>query len=183
MNSFNNETSSFNTDHSCLFDISGNKTKCQNSLSSIQSFVDVIGGPGKVDQIKKVFGFDAVKALGKLLDYESKTMVHSKILNAYMYFITNDFLVFWKMERNHSPNLHQKIWRINSLRTGALLGVISDIHRVYTNPEDPMDVRNDPPARQLSSSLLVFKLSDVSLGSDFIPFFKKVTCNYKGLLV
>ena len=95
VNSFNNETSSFNTDHFCLFDISGNKTNGQNSLSSIQSFVDVIGGPGKVYQIKKVFGFDAVKALRKLLDYENKTMVHSKILNAYMYFIIGDFFEEW----------------------------------------------------------------------------------------
>ena len=37
---------------------------------------------------------------------------------------------------------HQKR-RTNDLRMGALLGVISDIHRVHTNPEDPMDVRND----------------------------------------
>ena len=27
---------------------------------------------------------------------------------------------------------------------GGLLGVISDIRRVRTNPDDPMDVRNDP---------------------------------------
>ena len=27
---------------------------------------------------------------------------------------------------------------------GALLGVISNIHKVRTNPKDPMDVRNDP---------------------------------------
>ena len=27
---------------------------------------------------------------------------------------------------------------------GALLGIISDIHRVRTNLEDPKDIRNDP---------------------------------------
>ena len=32
------------------------------------------------------------------------------------------------------------------------------------------------PARHLSSSCLFFKLSDVSLGSNFVPFFKKVAC-------
>ena len=31
-------------------------------------------------------------------------------------------------------------------------------------------------ARHPSSSCLFFKFSDVSLGSDFVPFFKKVTC-------
>ena len=53
--------------------------------------------------------------------------------------------LFWRMERNYTPNSHQKIWRTNCLRTGVLLGVISNNHRVRINPEDPMDVRNDPP--------------------------------------
>ena len=51
--------------------------------------------------------------------------------------------LFWRMEGNHSPNSHQKIWRTNGLRTGVLLGVISDMHMVHINLEDPMDVRND----------------------------------------
>ena len=50
---------------------------------------------------------------------------------------------FLKKDWNHSPNSNQKIWRTNGLRMGTLLGVISDIHRVHTNPEDPMNVRNN----------------------------------------
>ena len=50
---------------------------------------------------------------------------------------------FLKRDQNHSPNSHQKIWRTNGWRTGALLGVISDIHRVGINPKNPMDIRND----------------------------------------
>ena len=49
------------------------------------------------------------------------------------------------------------------MRTDVLLGVISNIHRVHLS----------------SSSCLFFKFSDVSLGSDFVPFFKKVTCTGK----
>ena len=36
------------------------------------------------------------------------------------------------------------IWRTNGLRTGTLLGIISDLHRVRINTGDPMDIRNDP---------------------------------------
>ena len=61
---------------------------------------------------------------------------------------------------------------------GALLGVIFDIHRVHTNPEDPMDVRNDLQ-QDMSSIHLLFKFLDVNLGSDFVPSFKKVTCKIK----
>ena len=86
-------------------------------MSSIQSFVDVIGGPGKVDQIKKVFGFDAVKALRKLLDYENKTMVHSKILNAYMYFITGDFFEEWN---EFTPQLTSENLENKQLEDGCL---------------------------------------------------------------
>ena len=64
----------------------------------------------------------------------------------------------------------------------VLLGVISDIHMVYFNPEDPIDVRNDSyQGTYLSSSHLLFKFPDVNLGSDFVPFFKKVTCNIQFL--
>ena len=79
------------------------------------------------------------------------------------------------MNRNHSPNSHQKIWRTNGLRMGSLLGVVFDIHRVCTSPED-YGCQKWLPTRHLSSSRLFFKFSDVSLGSDFVPFFKKVTC-------
>ena len=48
------------------------------------------------------------------------------------------------MERNHSPNSHTKTWRTNSLGTSALMGVISDIHRVRINLNDPGNVRNEP---------------------------------------
>ena len=34
--------------------------------------------------------------------------------------------------------------RTNGLKMSAILGVISDIHMVHTNLEDPVDVRNDP---------------------------------------
>ena len=80
-------------------------------------------------------------------------------------------MFFWRMDRNPLPNSHQKIWRTDGLRTG----VVSDIDRVRTNPED-YGCQKWPPARHLSSSRLFFKFSDVSLGSDFVPFFKKVTC-------
>ena len=51
---------------------------------------------------------------------------------------------FLKRDQNHSPNSHQKIWRTNGLRTSALLGFISDIHRVRNNPENPVNVRKEP---------------------------------------
>ena len=50
---------------------------------------------------------------------------------------------FLKRDQYHSPNSHQKIWRTNGLMTGALLEVISLIHRIRRSQEDPMDVRND----------------------------------------
>ena len=53
-------------------------------------------------------------------------------IKGFVYFIYR--WLFWRMEQNHSPNSHQKIWRTNSLRMDALLGVISDIHMVHTNP-------------------------------------------------
>ena len=51
--------------------------------------------------------------------------------------------VFSKENENESSNSNKKIWRTNGLRTGVLLGVISNMHRVHINLEDPMDVRND----------------------------------------
>ena len=36
------------------------------------------------------------------------------------------------------------IRKFEELMMGVLLRVISDIHRIRINPEDPMDVRNDP---------------------------------------
>ena len=42
------------------------------------------------------------------------------------------------------PTLTSENLKNNGFRTGVLLEVISDIHRVRTDPEDPMDVRNDP---------------------------------------
>ena len=53
--------------------------KKKNEDNPLKSFVDVIGGTEKVDEIKKIFGFDVVKALKALLNYERKTMVQSKI--------------------------------------------------------------------------------------------------------
>ena len=47
---------------------------------------------------------------------------------------------FLKKDRNHSPCSHPKIWRTYGLRTGALLGIISDIHRVLWVSADPVDV-------------------------------------------
>ena len=52
--------------------------------------------------------------------------------------------VFSKYNENESSSPYKKNWRTNSLNTGALLGLISDIHRVYTNLEDLVDVRNEP---------------------------------------
>ena len=73
---------------------------------------------------------------------------------------------FRKKDQNHSRNSYQKIWKTNGLRTGALLAVISDIHRVCTNPEDPMDVRNNP--QYTFSIRILFKFSNVKIGFD--PF-------------
>ena len=52
--------------------------------------------------------------------------------------------VFSKEDENESSSSYKKIRRTNSLRTGARLGVISDIHRVATNLEVHVDVRNIP---------------------------------------
>ena len=49
------------------------------------------------------------------------------------------------LKNGTKSNSDQKIWRTKGLRTNVLLGVISDIQRVCINPEDPMNVRNDPP--------------------------------------
>ena len=81
--------------------------------------------------------------------------------------------LFWGTEENHSPNSHQKIWRRNILKTGVLLWVISDIHRVRTNQEEPTDVRNDPQIRQPSLSRMFFKFLDVNLGCHFYSFLRK----------
>jgi hypothetical protein len=40
--------------------------------------------------------------------------------------------------------IHKFFLRTNGLRTGALLGVISDIRKDHTNLEDPADVINEP---------------------------------------
>ena len=64
-------------------------------------------------------------------------------------------LLFWRREQNHFPNSHKKIWRTKGLRTGVLLGVISDIHML--GPHQP---RNDPkkdtcPQAVISSNFLM----------------------------
>ena len=51
---------------------------------------------------------------------------------------------FLKRDLKPSPNSHQKIWRTICLRTVALLGFISDIHRVLWVSANPVDVRNEP---------------------------------------
>ena len=101
--------------------------------------------------------------------------ISSNVSNKYKMKVQFRFLL---KDWNHSPNSHQKIWRTNDLRTGALLGVISDIHRVCTNPEDPMayGCQKWSPLRHLSSSCMFFKFSDVNLGSDFDSFWENLTC-------
>ena len=86
---------------------------------------------------------------------------------------------FLKRERKWELKLTQKNWRTNRLRMGALLMVISDIHRVHTKQEDPVNVRNDPPARYPSSSCMFFKFSGVNLGSDFNPFWENLFCTLR----
>ena len=89
--------------------------------------------------------------------------------------------LFWWMEHNHSPNSHQKIWRINGLRTGAFLRVIFDIHKIHTNPEDPMDIRNDPqkgilPQAVCSSNFLMWLCGVISfLSSKKSPLQRKMS--------
>ena len=57
------------------------------------------------------------------------------------------------------------------MKTGALLGVISDNLRVRINPEDNLDIRNDPQqCTGTQGRRMFFKFSDVNLGSDFDPF-------------
>jgi hypothetical protein len=53
----------------------------------------------------------------------------------------------------------ENLKNMKNLRTSVLLKFISDIHRVRTIPENPVDVTN-----------LFIKFSDVILGSDFDPF-------------
>ena len=67
------------------------------------------------------------------LDFKSQKWVIKISLKA-KFDCTCDFFEEW----------NEITTRTNGVRTGALLGVISDIHRVCTNPEDFMDVRNDP---------------------------------------
>ena len=63
---------------------------------------------------------------------------------------------FWRMEENHSPISYQKIWRTTGLKTGALLVVISDIHRVLWVSSDTDDVSQGthPPAVCFSNFLM-----------------------------
>ena len=51
---------------------------------------------------------------------------------------------FHKKDRNHSPNSDLKIWTTYSLRLGALMEVISDIHRVLWASADPVDASTEP---------------------------------------
>ena len=75
--------------------------------------------------------------------------------------------LYLRMERNHSPNSHQKIWRNNGLRTGVVLGVISDItQRILL-----MDVRSDPqqdthPQVIISSNFLMWIWGVISFYSS-----------------
>jgi hypothetical protein len=88
-------------------------------------------------------------------------------------------LTFLKNGTKSLPKLTSENLKNRKNRTGALLGVISGIHRVHTNPKNPMDVRNDTQQGiSTYSSRLFFKLSDENLGSDLVPFFKKVTCSW-----
>ena len=74
------------------------------------------------------------------------------------------------------PQIHIKKFEDHTawgMRTGALLEVIFESHRVLWFYEDPVDVRNDSQQDTRRTAFSFFK-SDLSLGSDFIPFFKKI---------
>ena len=69
------------------------------------------------------------------------------------------------------PSLYQNwaVWA-NGLRTGALLGFISDIHRVLWVSAHPVDVRNERHQGIRPQAFKFFKFSDVNLESNFDPF-------------
>ena len=83
--------------------------------------------------------------------------------------------VFSKRNKNESSNSHKQIWGTNGLRMGAWLGVIN-IHRVSTNLEDPVDVRNEPqqganPQAFSSSNSFVWIWALI-----FVLFWENLTC-------
>ena len=51
---------------------------------------------------------------------------------------------------------------------GPLLGIISDIRRVHTNLEDPVDVRNDP---QKGIHAKAFSSSNLIVGFELLFFY------------
>ena len=61
---------------------------------------------------------------------------------------------------------------------GALLGVISNMHRVLLDSADPVDVRNEPYQYTSSQAICSTNISDVNLGSDFDPFWENLTCTH-----
>ena len=56
---------------------------------------------------------------------------------------------------------------------GALLGVIYDIHRVRTNPEDPMDLRNYPQQGTYILKLYILQIFGCEFGEWFWCFLRK----------
>ena len=66
----------------------------------------------------------------------------SELKTVFIDFITGNFFEEWN---KITPQIHiRKFLTINNLRTDVLLGVISDIHRVWIKPKDPMNVKNEP---------------------------------------
>ena len=123
-----------------------------------------IGGAPSISHLPNLG--PSIQEATKALEPPTKwTAPDPKIANSYRW-------LFWRIEQNHFPSSYQKIWRTNGLKMGALQGVISDIHRVCTNPEDPVDVRNDPSKAPILKPL-VLKFFCVSLSSHFRYLLRK----------
>ena len=86
---------------------------------------------------------------------------------------------YCERNKNHSLNSHPKIWRTNCLRMGALLVLISDIHRVPLVSVDPVNVRNNSPQGTCPQAVCSSFFLMWIWGSDFDPFCENLT--YKNL--
>ena len=79
---------------------------------------------------------------------------------------------FLKRNRNRSPNSHQKIWRTCGLWTGALMRFLSDIHKVCTNPENSVNVWDEPQQGTCSQAICFSNFLMWIWGVILIPFEK-----------
>ena len=78
-----------------------------------------------------------------------------------------------------TAQIHTKnVWRASGLRKGALLGIISDIHRVHTNLEDPVDVRIEPQQYTLPQAVSSKSFFQI-WALIFVLLWENITCIQK----